>query len=167
VLFGGIEPDQDIGLPGASTALAGCPRVIAITPFADAATMSFAQVVLPMGTFAETSGTYVNAEGRWQEFRGCAQPVGESRPGWKILRVLGNQLGLDGFGYDSTADVLAELQRAAVGVVYDGRFAGGHAFRAEPGGTTTELPIYRVDAIVRRATALQMTRAGRAAAGTG
>ena len=167
VLFGGVEPDQDIGLPGASGALAACRRVIAITPFADAATMSFAQIVLPMGTFAETSGTYVNAEGRWQEFRGCAQPVGESRPGWKILRVLGNQLGLGGFGYDSSADVLAELQRAAGGIRYDGRFAGGHAFGAEPGGTTTELAIYRVDAIVRRATALQMTRAGRAAAGTG
>ncbi|MGE0031116.1 MAG: NADH-quinone oxidoreductase subunit NuoG [Steroidobacteraceae bacterium] len=167
VLFGGIEPDHDIGLPGASAALAGCGRVIAITPFADAATLSFAQVVLPMGTFAETSGTYVNAEGRWQEFRGCAQPVGESRPGWKILRVLGNQLGLDGFSYDSSAEVLAELQRAAGGIRYDGRFAGGHAFRAEAGGTTTELPIYQVDAVVRRATALQMTRAGRAAAGGG
>ena len=63
--------------------------------------------------------------------------------------------------------VLAELRHTAAGVVYDGRFAGGHAFGAEPGGTTTELAIYRVDAIVRRATALQMTRAGRAAAGTG
>ena len=167
VLFGGIEPDHDIGLAGAARTLGGCRRVIAITPFADAATMSLAQVVLPMGTFAETSGSYVNAEGRWQEFRGCAQPVGESRPGWKILRVLGNQLGLDGFGYDSSADVLAELQRAAGGVTYDGRFAGGYAFRAEPGGTTAELPIYRVDAIVRRATALQMTRAGRAAANAG
>ena len=167
VLFGGVEPDDDIGLPGAARAIAGCRRVIAITPFADAATMSFAQVVLPMGSFAETSGSYVNAEGRWQEFRGCAQPVGESRPGWKILRVLGNQLGLDGFGYDSSADVLAELRRAAAGVSYDGRFAAGHAFSAEPGGTTAELPIYRVDAIVRRATALQMTRAGRAAASAG
>ncbi len=167
VLFGGIEPDHDIGMPGASGALAGCRRVIAITPFADAATLSVAQVVLPVGTFAETSGTYVNTEGRWQEFRGCAQPVGESRPGWKILRVLGNQLGLDGFGYDSSADVLAELQRAAGNVRYDGRFAGGHAFRAEPGGTTRELAIYQVDAIVRRATALQMTRAGRAASGAG
>ena len=167
VLFGGIEPDHDIGLAGAARTLAGCRRVIAITPFADAATMSLAQVVLPMGTFAETSGSYVNAEGRWQEFRGCAQPVGESRPGWKILRVLGNQLGLDGFGYDSSADVLAELQCAASGVTYDGRFAGGYAFRADPGGTTAELPIYRVDAIVRRATALQMTRAGRAAANAG
>jgi NADH-quinone oxidoreductase subunit G len=167
VLFGGIEPDHDIGLPGAARALAACRRVIAITPFGDAATMSFAQVLLPMGTFAETSGTYVSAEGRWQEFRGCAQPVGESRPGWKILRVLGNQLGLDDFGYDSTADVLSELQRQAGAVTYDGRFAGGGQFRAEPGGTTVELPIYRVDSIVRRATALQMTRAGRAAAGTG
>ena len=167
LLFGGIEPDHDIGLLGAGRALTACPRVIAITPFADAATLSFAQLMLPMGTFAETSGSYVNAEGRWQEFRGCAQPVGEARPGWKILRVLGNQLGLEGFGYDSSADVLAELQRVAGGIVYDGRFAGGSAFRTEAGGSTTELPIYRVDAIVRRATALQMTRAGQAATATG
>jgi len=167
VLFGGIEPDLDIGVAGAARALAACPRVIAITPFADPATMSFAQVLLPMGTFAETAGSYVNAEGRWQEFRGCAQPVGESRPGWKILRVLGNQLGLDGFGYDSSADVLAELRGIAGSVAYDGRFTGGHPYRIEAGGTTTELPIYRVDAIVRRAGALQMTRAGQAATTSG
>ena len=121
--------------------------------------------MLPMGTFAETSGTYVNVEGSWQEFRGCAQPIGESRPGWKILRVLGNQLGLDGFNYGSSADVLAELRQAANGVAYDGRFAGGREINARAGGTTSELPIYRVDAIVRRATALQMTRAGRGRAG--
>ena len=72
--------------------------------------MSYAQVLLPMGTFAETSGSYVSAEGRWQEFRGCAQPVGQSRPGWKILRVLANQLGLEGFSYESSADVLAEFR---------------------------------------------------------
>jgi NADH-quinone oxidoreductase subunit G len=165
LLFGGIEPAEDIGIADAAQALASCPRLVAVTPFADAATLAAAQVVLPMGTFAETSGTYVNVEGAWQEFRGCAQPVGESRPGWKILRVLGNHLGLDGFDYGSSADVLAELRQAANGVAYDGRFAGDGEFHARAGGTTSELPIYRVDAIVRRATALQQTRAGRGRAG--
>ncbi|MGH8250681.1 MAG: NADH-quinone oxidoreductase subunit NuoG [Steroidobacteraceae bacterium] len=161
VLFGGIEPAQDIGVPGAAKALAACPRLISITPFADAATMDVAQVLLPMGTFAETSGCFVNGEGRWQEFRGCAQPVGEARPGWKILRVLGNELNLAGFGYGTSADVLAELREAAGGAVYDGRAGNGVEIRAERGGTTTELPMYGVDAVVRRATALQRTRAAR------
>ncbi|MGH8130206.1 MAG: molybdopterin-dependent oxidoreductase, partial [Steroidobacteraceae bacterium] len=160
LLFGGIEPAHDIGLPRAAQALACCPRVIAVTPFADAAVMSFAQILLPMGTFAETSGSYVNVEGRWQEFRGCAQPVGEARPGWKILRVLGNQLGFVGFDYESTADVLSELRRSADGIGYDGRLADVGEFKAERRGTTTTIPIYKVDPIVRRATALQLTRAG-------
>ncbi len=161
LLFGGIEPVHDIGLAGAAQALASCRRVIAITPFADKAVKAFAQVLLPMGTFAETSGSYVNVEGRWQEFRGCAQPVGEARPGWKILRVLGNQLGLDGFDHESSADVLAELRRAADGIAYDGRLESVGGFKTERRGTTTTIPIYKVDPVVRRATALQLTRAGR------
>ncbi len=110
VLMGGIEPAHDIGLPGAERSLAACKRLIAITPYADPSAMAHAQVLLPMGTFAETSGSYVSVEGRWQEFRGCAQPVGEARPAWKILRVLANLLGLDGFGYESSAEILAELR---------------------------------------------------------
>ena len=165
VLLGGIEPAADIGLPGAAEALAACRRVIAITPYADPSVLSFAQVMLPMGTFAETSGSYVSAEGRWQDFRGCAQPVGESRPGWKILRVLANQLGLDRFGYESSADVLAELRGLAGGVTYDGRFAAGREYKAERRGSTSALPIYGVDAVVRRAASLQLTRAGQNGAG--
>ena len=165
VLLGGIEPDKDIGLPGAAQALAACRRVIAITPFADPSVMNFAQVLLPMGTFAETSGSYVSAEGRWQEFRGCAQPVGQSRPGWKILRVLANQLGLEGFGYESSADVLAEFRGLAGDATYDGRFVTGHAFKAERRGSSAALPIYGVDPIVRRAASLQLTRAAQNGAG--
>ncbi len=164
VLFGGIEAASDVGRAEAGEQLAACPRVIAITPYADPAAMSVAQVLLPMGTFAETSGTYVNVEGRWQEFRGCAQPVGEARPGWKILRVLGNLLGLEGFGYETSAEVLAELRALAVDVRYDGRHAAQRKFRAERGGTTTLIPIYQVDAVVRRATALQATRAAQSVA---
>jgi len=161
VLLGGIEPAQDIGLPGAEAALAGCRRVIAVTPFADPSTTAIARVMLPMGTFAETAGSYVSVEGRWQEFNGCAQPVGEARPGWKILRVLANLLGLEGFAYESCPEVLAELRSAAAGAAYDGRFVTSRGVRAERRGTTSGLPIYGVDAIVRRAPALQRTRAAR------
>jgi NADH-quinone oxidoreductase subunit G len=126
--------------------------------------MAFARLLLPMGSFAETSGSYVNVEGRWQEFQGCARPVGESRPGWKILRVLGNLLGLEGFDYESSAGVLAQLREAAGAATYDGRFRTSRAPGGGRGGESAALPIYGVDAIVRRAPALQKTRA---AAGAG
>ncbi len=85
----------------------------------------------------------MSAEGRWQEFRGCAQPVGQSRPGWKILRVLANQLGLEGFGYESSADVLAEFRGLAGDATYDGRFVTGHEFKAERRGSSAALPDLR------------------------
>ena len=69
--------------------------------------------MLPMGTFAETSGTYVNCEGRWQSQAGAATPVGEARPGWKILRVLGNLLNLAGFEYQSSEEVLRRCASCA------------------------------------------------------
>jgi len=164
VLFGGIEPAHDIGLPGAAKALSSCRRVIAMTPYADPAVMSFAQVLLPIGTFAETSGSYVNCEGRWQDFRGCAQPVGEARPGWKVLRVMANHLAIEGFNYESSADVLAELREAAGAAAYDGRLAAGRESKAERRGSTTTLPIYGVDPVVRRSTALQLTRSAQSGA---
>jgi NADH-quinone oxidoreductase subunit G len=167
VLMGGIEPAKDIGRPGAEDALAACRHVIAITPYADAAVLKLAQVLLPMGSFAETSGSYVSVEGRWQEFRGCAQPVGEARPAWKILRVLANQLGLDGFDYESSADVLAEFRGLAGGAGYDGHFASERAAPAERRGSSTTMPIYGVDAIVRRAPALQRTRVAQRRSGRG
>jgi NADH-quinone oxidoreductase subunit G len=167
LLFGGIEPAADIGMPGAQQALAGCPRLVAVTPYADPAILSIAQVLLPMGSFAETSGSYVNIEGRWQEFLGCAQPVGESRPGWKILRVLGNQLDLDGFDYGSPAEVHAELRALAGEARYDGRMPVARGNATGRGGDTSPLPIYAADALVRRAPALQKTRAALANAAGG
>ena len=167
LLLGGIEPAQDIGLPGAQEALAACPRLVAVTPYAAPAILAIAQVLLPMGSFAETSGSYVNVEGRWQEFHGCAQPVGESRPGWKILRVLGNQLGLDGFDHGSSAEVLAELRALAGEARYEGRMPATRERKAERRGATTLLPLYGADALVRRAPALQKTRIARAGAAGG
>jgi len=164
LLFGGIEPEHDFGSDEAMTRLAACPQLIAVTPYASASLMKSAQILLPMGTFAETSGSYVNVEGRWQEFLGCARAVGEARPGWKILRVLGNLLDLEGYNYESSTGIQEELRRLIGEVAYDGRFAGKRTISAARGGTTSELPLYQVDAIVRRATPLQLTRAGQAAA---
>jgi NADH-quinone oxidoreductase subunit G len=169
LLFGGIEPSEDLGdeaaVARAQAALARAEQVIAITPYATDELRSLAHVLLPMGSFAETSGTYVSLDGTWQSVPGAARAVGESRPGWKVLRVLGNLTGLDGFDYQSSEDVLAELRARCAAV---GEGAAPSAF--SPVSRTVELagaavsvvdvPIYRVDALVRRAPALQATRAG-------
>src|SRR5215469_8142258 len=92
VLFGGVEPSGDTQYAEALRNLAQAELVVAITPYASEELKRLAHVLLPMGTFAETSGTFVNCEGIWQSQAGAALPVGEARPGWKVLRVLGNVL---------------------------------------------------------------------------
>ena len=88
VLLGGIDPANDSGLD--PSALASADLVVAVTSHLPESLRGVVHVVLPIGTFAETSGTYVNAEGRWQSWAGAAKLPGESRPGWKVLRVLAN-----------------------------------------------------------------------------
>jgi len=121
-------------------------------------------VMLAAGTFAETAGTFVNLEGRWQSFAGAAVPVGAARPGWKILRVLGNQLALDGFDYQSAEQVRDELK--ALAAATDGRT--GVAYRAAAAVTTaealTDVPMYQLDPVLRRAASLQLTRDGQRSA---
>jgi NADH-quinone oxidoreductase subunit G len=165
VLFGGIEVEEDCVASTAATALGQAKFVVALSPFLPASLRSHAHVVLPIGTFAETSGTFVSGEGRWQSFRGAAQPVGDARPGWKVLRVLGNLTKLSGFEYNSSEEVLAELRHAFESTDLDTRYVGTHRLAsAPPVGPLIDVPIYRVDALVRRAPALQATRDGRAAA---
>jgi len=119
-----------------------------------------------VGTFAETSGTFVNIEGRWQSVTGAARPVGESRPGWKVLRVLGNLLALAGFEYESSEAVRDELKEKLgkeklSEVQPDNRITSRRALNGErPQGPWVDVPIYQVDALVRRAPALQKTRDG-------
>jgi NADH-quinone oxidoreductase subunit G len=116
--------------------------------------------MLPAGTFAETAGTFVNLEGRWQSFTGAAVPVGAARPGWKILRVLGNRLALDGFDYQSAEQVRDELK--ALTQAPASRTAA--AYRAAAAVTAaeelTDVPMYQLDPVLRRATSLQLTRDG-------
>jgi NADH-quinone oxidoreductase subunit G len=125
-----------------------------------------AHVLLPIGSFAETSGTFVSLEGEWQSFPGVAQPVGESRPAWKVLRVLGNLLGLPGFEQQSSEDVRADL-RAAIDATTTQSAVPAAAPHYQPSpadATVVDVPIYQIDALVRRAQALQNTRDGRTAA---
>ena len=167
LLFGGIEPGIDTLDAEAQRTLAQAELVIAMTPFASEEVKRIAHLMLPIGTFAETSGTYVSCEGLWQSQAGAATPVGAARPGWKVLRVLGNLLSLPRFEYQSSEEVLAELRRVCAGVV-PAAYAGRHIVqppdngpRLAPPMTVTDVPMYQVDALVRRAPSLQRTRDGR------
>ncbi|HWF98691.1 MAG TPA: NADH-quinone oxidoreductase subunit NuoG [Steroidobacteraceae bacterium] len=172
LLVGGIEPWIDAPASDAERVLAAAELVVAITPFASETLRRVAHVILPAGTFAETSGTYVNLEGIWQTQTGAAAPVGESRPGWKILRVLGNLLGLSGFEYRSSEEVRAELATlipapaAGTAPVYAGRHAVGREAGAQAAQVVVDIPMYQIDALVRRAPSLQRTREGRTSAVT-
>jgi len=172
LLFGGLEPSIDALDPESLRTLAKAELVVAVTPFASEELKRIAHVLLPMGTFAETSGTYVNCEGLWQSQTGAAAPVGEARPGWKVLRVLGNLLGLEGFDYQSSEDVLREVREACAAVKPAG-YQGAHAVRraadaidGAAGSPLVDVPMYQTDAVVRRAPSLQKTREGRTPAMT-
>jgi NADH-quinone oxidoreductase subunit G len=182
MLVGGVEPWADTLDPESTRALSKAEFVVALTPFVNDSLRKVAHIILPIGTFAETSGTYVNMEGLWQSQAGAALPVGESRPGWKVLRVLGNLLNLSGFEYQSSEDVRDEVRKAcgaSVGVngnavapladipVAAEGYKGSH--QVVPGSTGAgllDLPMYQIDAVVRRAPSLQKTREGRTPAAT-
>ncbi len=168
LLCGGVEPSIDTLDADSLRTLARAELVVALTPFMSRELAELAHVLLPIGTFAETSGTYVNCEGLWQSQTGAAAPVGAARPGWKVLRVLGNLLDLERFDYQSSEDVLAEARRACEGVT-PGTYQGTHTARPDRGAasgrvTVTDLPMYQTDALLRRAPSLQRTREGRTVA---
>jgi NADH-quinone oxidoreductase subunit G len=156
----GVEPQADSLSASAAAALAGARFVVALTPYASDELKAVATVMLPIGSFAETSGTYVSLEGRWQSFGGAAQPVGEARPAWKVLRVLGNLLGLQGFAQSTSEEVLAEARAAADGAAPQAVPQGGGVVTVAADAIVTDVPLYQIDALVRRATALQATRDG-------
>ena len=131
--------------------------------------MDYADVLLPIAPFAETSGTFVNCEGRAQSFNGTVKPLGEARPAWKVLRVLGNMLGLPGFTWESAQEVLAAARGAADAQqpLVQGDKLSNRTAKAAWLGDTSARPvaasIYQLDSIVRRAPSLQLTADARAA----
>jgi NADH-quinone oxidoreductase subunit G len=170
-----IEPDADLlATSDAVQKLARQEFVVALTPFVSDALLEAADLLLPIGTFAETSGTYVNVEGTWQSFSGVANPVGESRPAWKVLRVLGNLVEADGFDYVTSEDVLEECREqvgeiaAPVGAASAANSSGLKALlQSAEQADDVDTPLYAVDALVRRARALQLTPAAQRANGGG
>ena len=160
------EPEFDSATGTAE--LAGSAMVVTLSPFK--ANLDISDVLLPIAPFTETPGSFVNAEGRMQGFHAVVKPAGEARPAWKVLRVLGNMLGLPGFDFESTKDV---LERAGFGAVVDKDFVDAALLSnvtAAPidlrpsSGQPCVASIYQLDSIVRRAPALQATADARDAA---
>lgn len=164
VLVGAIDPEFDfVESDKVMNALRAAEAVIAITPFASETIKSVSNVVLPGAAWAESSGSFVNLEGKVQSLQAASMPHGEARPIWKILRVLGNQLGLTGFDYVSSEEILAQWLKEneaklaettnAVSVMsFDFKPLEKSGLLAVP---TTSL--YSTDAYVRRGEALQKT----------
>lgn len=168
-----LEPALDSADGAAAMqALQGSGLVVAFTPFRNTAAVDVADVMLPIAPFSETAGSYVNTEGRLQGFHGVAKPLGETRPGWKVLRVLGNLLDLPGFDYETTDDVRAEALGDGSGIA--ARLGNGAS--SLPSATAVAAPvlerwspvgIYHADALVRRSAPLQMTTDAKLAAFAG
>ncbi|GAB3490525.1 NADH-quinone oxidoreductase subunit NuoG [Curvibacter fontanus] len=148
-----VEPEYDTAAgQAAAAALDTAEMVVTLSPFKT--NLAFSDVLLPIAPFSETSGSFVNAEGRVQSFHAVVKPLGETRPAWKVLRVLGNLLGLQGFGFESSQDVLAaaatrpaNLSNATQATIQLAATA------AEP----VVASIYQLDGLVRRAPSLQLT----------
>jgi NADH-quinone oxidoreductase subunit G len=161
LLYGGIDPAVDCASGTAAAAISGAGFLLALTPYLDQGLRRSAHVVLPISAFAESSGTYVNAEGRWQSVAGCARPPGGARPGWKVLRVLAERLGLAGFSYESSEQARDELKALVDSAgPCDTRYAGQFSGEGAATGLWVDVPMYQIDAVVRRAPALQATAAG-------
>ena len=137
--------------------------VVTLSPFK--ANMAFSDVLLPIAPFSETAGTFVNAEGRAQSFHAVVKPLGETRPAWKVLRVLGNILGLNehAFAADTAEQVLAHtLVRVGerTGKHYDNTAMAAPRVDVAAAAAPCSASIYQLDSIVRRAPSLQATRDG-------
>jgi len=161
-----VEPTLDAANAAtASAAMQAAEMVVVLTPFKNVAN-EFADVMLPIAPFTETSGTFVNAEGRVQSFHGVVKPLGDTRPAWKVLRVLGNTLGLKGFDFETSEDVRAEALGDVTTIATRLSNASAATVNAAAPATGLEriadVPIYATDALVRRATSLQLTADARA-----
>ena len=154
------EPEFD-SAPGAKSlaTLNAAQMVVTLSPFK--ANMGFSDVLLPIAPFTETPGTFVNAEGRVQSFHAVVKPLGDTRPAWKVLRVLGNLLGLPGFDFESSQDVLKQIQDIAGDQVASDRLNNSSDAAIVLSAATQAAPavasIYQLDSLVRRATSLQLT----------
>ena len=167
------EPEFDSAAgTKAKASLNSAQMVVTLNAFK--ANMSFSDVLLPIAPFTETPGTFVNAEGRVQSFHAVVKPLAETRPAWKVLRVLANLLGLPSFDFESTQDVLKKISDVNESQVPANRLINASRGEIVLSGAAGSVPavasIYQLDGLVRRATSLQLTNDARQAAafeGTG
>ena len=158
-----VEAELDMQNPQqALAAMGAADMVVALSAYKHHA-IEYADVLLPITPFTETSGTFISSEGRVQSFKGTVQPLGEARPAWKVLRVLGNMLDIPGFDYNNSEAVRDEVLvgtdlTAKLGNVLHGVSAQATTWNAAGLQRVSDVPIYATDAIVRRAASLQKTR---------
>lgn len=153
------EPEFDSAAGKAAIdGLSKAEMIVTLSPFK--ANMEFSDVLLPIAPFTETSGSFVNAEGRVQSFHAVVKPLADTRPAWKVLRVLANLMGVQGVDYETSQDVLAAATNGAAQVpanVLNNTAKAVSAVGAGNVGAPVVASIYQLDSIVRRATSLQLT----------
>ncbi len=147
------EPEFDSAAgQKAAEGLSKVDTVVTLSPFKT--NLAFSDVLLPIAPFTETSGSFANAEGRLQSFHAVVKPLGETRPAWKVLRVLGNLLGLPGFEFETSQEVLAAATATPANL--SNATQAGITLSASAGEPVVA-SIYQLDGLVRRAPSLQLT----------
>ena len=159
----GAEPELDCyDSRLARDAMKSADFVVSLTAFRSDEMNEYADVLLPISVFTETSGTYINNEGTSQSFAGVVKPLAEARPAWKVLRVLGNYFELDGFDYQSSTDVFDEVMKDIGDIKGDNeeqwRVSGPINNTTNGLQRITETPMNMIDSISRRAVSLQQTK---------
>ena len=163
VLLLNVEPLSDLPNPEqARSALAKADTVIALTAFASSELLELADVLLPITPFTESVGSFINAAGTVQTIQPSVRPLADARPAWKVLRAMGSLLGLNGFLLNTPEEVCGEALAKPIAERLNNRFNASPSLVQEQAVNglerVSDLPIYGVDAIVRRAPALQLTR---------
>jgi NADH-quinone oxidoreductase subunit G len=156
-----VEAELDCANPQqAVAAIKSADTVIVLSAYKHQA-LDYADVLLPIAPFSETSGTFVSTEGRVQSFKGAVKPLGEARPAWKVLRVLGNLLKVDGFDFDTSEAVRDEALKGVDVVAQLNNGISGVEVHVSPAASSlqrvSDVPIYTTDAVVRRSAPLQAT----------
>lgn len=155
----GLEPAFDFANPyGARQSMLGAEFVVMLSAFNNESMKDYANVILPVAPYSETSGSYLNIDSTWQVVQGACKPFAQARPAWKVLRVLGNLLHCDGFDYASSEEVLAEIKVFVNGmseIRYQPYYPESLPQLNQQLTRVGEWPLYRIDYIVRHAQALQ------------
>jgi NADH-quinone oxidoreductase subunit G len=155
-----VEPEDCVNPSHVKQALNQARYVVALSTYAHPTIMAEADVILPVAPFTESAGTRVNAEGLWQSFKGVARPLGDARPAWKVLRVLGNFLHVEGFDYETAEAVRDEVKQQGMTPLTRQNHQGHPVSKERKSEQETltrigDIPLYAVDGLVRRADSLQ------------